>query len=169
MEGQYMAMGHFVDRRIRFPSPRFRQYSKLQNMGKRESIRNATIGSSFSEGVNVWCGFTAAFIVGPFFFEEIGPSDPVTCRVNRTRYETLLRSQLIPALKERVCVFSTIFIQDGARPRIITSVKKLLYPHFGNNRIISRLFRKAWSPRSSNLNPRDFWLWGYLKDAVYGV
>ncbi|GBO25614.1 hypothetical protein AVEN_207854-1 [Araneus ventricosus] len=49
MEGQYMAMGHFMDSRSPFPSPRFLQYSKLQNMGKRECIRNATIGSSFSE------------------------------------------------------------------------------------------------------------------------
>ncbi|GBO23936.1 hypothetical protein AVEN_88225-1 [Araneus ventricosus] len=37
-----MAMEHFVDRRSPFPSPRFCQYSKLQNMGKRESVPNAT-------------------------------------------------------------------------------------------------------------------------------
>ncbi|GBM25964.1 hypothetical protein AVEN_193892-1, partial [Araneus ventricosus] len=48
--GQCMAMGHFVDRRSPFPSPRFCQYSKLRNMGKRESVPNATIASSFSEG-----------------------------------------------------------------------------------------------------------------------
>ncbi|GBL82020.1 hypothetical protein AVEN_50594-1 [Araneus ventricosus] len=70
-----MAMGHFVDRRSPFPSPRFCQFSKLQNLGKRESVPNATIASSFSKGH--WCGFTAAFIVGPFFFQEIGPSGTV--------------------------------------------------------------------------------------------
>ncbi|GBL90155.1 hypothetical protein AVEN_135491-1 [Araneus ventricosus] len=31
-----------------------------------------------SQKVTVWCGFTAAFIVSPFFFEEIGPSGHVT-------------------------------------------------------------------------------------------
>ncbi|GBO15961.1 hypothetical protein AVEN_123548-1 [Araneus ventricosus] len=31
-----------------------------------------------SQKVTVWCGFTAAFMVGPFCFEEIGPSGPVT-------------------------------------------------------------------------------------------
>ncbi|GBM95098.1 hypothetical protein AVEN_3702-1 [Araneus ventricosus] len=51
-----------------------------------------------SQKVTVWCGFTAAFIVGPFFFEEIGPSGPVTCIVNGTRYEYLLQNQLIPVL-----------------------------------------------------------------------
>ncbi|GBM63287.1 hypothetical protein AVEN_224142-1 [Araneus ventricosus] len=33
--GQCMTVEHFVDRRRPFPSPRFCQYSKLQNMGKR--------------------------------------------------------------------------------------------------------------------------------------
>ncbi|GBL98202.1 hypothetical protein AVEN_268286-1 [Araneus ventricosus] len=26
----------------------------------------------------------------------------------------------------------------------------------------------AWPPRSPDLNPWDFWLWGYLKDVMYG-
>ncbi|GBL73768.1 hypothetical protein AVEN_230745-1 [Araneus ventricosus] len=48
--------------------------------------------------VTVRCGFKAAFIVCPFFFEEIGPSGSATCTVNGTRYESILRNQLIPAL-----------------------------------------------------------------------
>ncbi|GBM02986.1 hypothetical protein AVEN_14502-1 [Araneus ventricosus] len=48
--GRCMAMEHFVDRRSPFPSPRFCQYSELQNMGKRESVPNVTIASSFSKG-----------------------------------------------------------------------------------------------------------------------
>ncbi|GBM50112.1 hypothetical protein AVEN_242251-1 [Araneus ventricosus] len=121
-----------------------------------------------SQKVTVWCGFTAAFIVGPFFFEEIGPSGPVTCTVNGTRYEPLLLNQLIPALQQRGCVNSTIFMKDGAPTHIATPVKQLLNLHFGNDRIISRHFPTAWLPRSLNLNPCDFWLWGYLKDVVYG-
>ncbi|GBN68634.1 hypothetical protein AVEN_10309-1 [Araneus ventricosus] len=108
-----MAMEHFVDRRNPFPSPRFWQYSKLQNMGKRESVPNATIASSFSKGHCV-VRFTASFIVGPFFSEEIGPSGPVTCTVNGTRYESFLRNQLIPALQQRGCVDSTIFLHSSA-------------------------------------------------------
>ncbi|GBN83348.1 hypothetical protein AVEN_42479-1 [Araneus ventricosus] len=54
-----------------------------------------------SQKVNVWCGFTASFIVGPFFFEEICPSNPVTCTVNGTRYESVFRNRLIPALQQR--------------------------------------------------------------------
>ncbi|GBM51964.1 hypothetical protein AVEN_194259-1 [Araneus ventricosus] len=121
-----------------------------------------------SQKVTVWCGFTATFIVGPFFFEEIGPSGPVTCTDNGTRYESLLCNQLIPELQQRGCVDSTIFMQDGAPPHIATPVKQLLNLHFGNDRIISRYFPTAWQPRSPDLNPWDLCLWGYLKDEEYG-
>ncbi|GBL99571.1 hypothetical protein AVEN_68835-1 [Araneus ventricosus] len=121
-----------------------------------------------SQKVTVWWGFTAAFIVGPFVLEEIGPSDTVPCTVNGTRYESLWRNQLIPALQQRECVDSTIFMQDGAPPNIATPVKQLLNLHFGNDRIISCHFPTALPPRSPDLNPCDFWLWGYLKDVVYG-
>ncbi|GBM14267.1 hypothetical protein AVEN_167344-1 [Araneus ventricosus] len=133
-------------------------------MGKRESVPNATIASSFSKGHCVM----AAFIVGPFFYEEIGPLGPVTCIVNGTRYESLLHNQLVPALQQRGCVDSTTFMQDGALPHIATPVKQLLNLHFGNDRIISRHFPTAYPPRSPDLNPCDFYLYGYLKDVVYG-
>ncbi|GBM29713.1 hypothetical protein AVEN_156899-1 [Araneus ventricosus] len=121
-----------------------------------------------SQNVTVWCGFTTAFIVESFFFEEIGPSGPLTCSVNGIRYKSLLRNQLIPALQQRVCVDSTIFMQDGAPPHIATPVKQLLNLYFGNVRIISCCFLTAWPVRSPDLNRCDFWLWGYLKDVVYG-
>ena len=33
--------------------------------------------------------------------------------------------------------------------------------------IISRHFPTVWPARSPDLNPCNFWLWGYLKDLVY--
>ncbi|GBM02659.1 hypothetical protein AVEN_258959-1 [Araneus ventricosus] len=92
-----------------------------------------------------------------FFFEAIGLSGPVTCTVNGTRYEYLLRNQLIPALQQRGCVDSTIFMQDGAPLNIATPVKQLLNLHFGNDIIIRLHFPTAWPPRSPDLNPCDFW------------
>ncbi|GBN48480.1 hypothetical protein AVEN_210077-1 [Araneus ventricosus] len=114
-------------------------------MGKRESVPNATI-ALHSQKVTKWCGFMAAFIVGPFFFEEIGYSGAVTCTVNGTHYESLLRNQLIPALQQHGCVNSTIFMQDGAPLHIATPVKQLSNLHFGNDRIISHHFPTAWEP-----------------------
>ncbi|GBM77343.1 hypothetical protein AVEN_2176-1 [Araneus ventricosus] len=122
-------------------------------MGKRESVPIATIASQM---LTVWYEFTAAFILGPFFLGKIRPSGPVVCTVNGTLYETSLRNHLIPALQQRGCVDSTIFMEDGAPFHIATPVKQLLNLHFGNDRIISRYFPTAWPPRSSDLNPSEF-------------
>ncbi|GBN48423.1 hypothetical protein AVEN_84468-1 [Araneus ventricosus] len=96
-----------------------------------------------SQKFTVCCGFSANFIIGPFFFEEIGPSGLVTCTVKGTLYESLLRNQLIRALQQRGCVDGTFFMQDGAPPHISTPVKQLLNLHFGNDKIISRHFLTA--------------------------
>ncbi|GFT37031.1 uncharacterized protein TNCV_175491 [Trichonephila clavipes] len=32
---------------------------------------------------------------------------------------------------------------------------------------VCRAFPTAWPPRSPDLNPSDFWLWGYLKNLAY--
>ncbi|GBN61464.1 hypothetical protein AVEN_199811-1 [Araneus ventricosus] len=114
-----------------------------------------------SQKITMWYGFTAAFIVDPFFFEKIGPSGPVTCTVNGTRYESLLQNQLIPTLQQRGYVESTICMQDGAPPNIATPVSQVLNMHFGNDRIISHHYPKAWPQWSPDLNTCDFWLWGY--------
>ncbi|GFU79430.1 uncharacterized protein TNCV_871991 [Trichonephila clavipes] len=38
-----------------------------------------------SPKVTVWCGFTATFILGSFFFEETTRNGPVTCTVTAKR------------------------------------------------------------------------------------
>ncbi len=58
-------------------------------------------------------------------------------------------------------------MQDGAPPHIGRAVQQLLRNHFTDDRVISRYFHMAWPPRSPNLTPWVFWLWGYLKSNVY--
>ena len=117
--------------------------------------------------MTAWCGFTSSFILGPFFFEEMTPRGPVRCTVTSARYRDLLVQHVIPALQERNCEHTTIFMQDGATPHVARHVKDLLRETFTNDRIISRQFPDDWPSRSPDLNPCDFWLWGYLKDRVY--
>ncbi|GFT86050.1 uncharacterized protein TNCV_3256771 [Trichonephila clavipes] len=57
-------------------------------------------------------------------------------------------------------------MQDGAPPHITRCVTDVLKHHFTEERVISRPFRHLWSPRSPDLNPCDFWLWGHLKQLV---
>ncbi|GBN77327.1 hypothetical protein AVEN_215415-1 [Araneus ventricosus] len=123
-------------------------------------IKRSLCGAGLRQHLSLALSFSRRLVLRKF--------SPVTCTVNGTRYESPSRNQLIPALKHRGCVDSTIFMQDGAPLHIATPVKQLLNLHFGNDRITGRHFPTAWPPRSPYLNPCDFWLWGYLKDVVYG-
>ncbi|GFX79823.1 uncharacterized protein TNCV_4981351 [Trichonephila clavipes] len=67
-----------------------------------------------SPNVTVWCGFSASFILGPYFFEELGAGGPVTCSITVQRYASLLRNKIIPDLQARQCLSRIIFMQDGA-------------------------------------------------------
>ena len=60
-----------------------------------------------------------------------------------------------------------MFMKDGAPNHIARQETALLRAHVGDKRVISKDFPVAWPPRSSDLNPCDFWLWGFLKDHVY--
>ncbi|GFV35673.1 uncharacterized protein TNCV_1892831 [Trichonephila clavipes] len=93
-----------------------------------------------SQKVTVWCGFTATFILGPFFFKETTRNGPVTCTVTARRYKNMLGNFVAPQMLQHQCLDSITFIH--ALPT-------------------------AWPPRSPDLNPCDFWLWGYLKNLVY--
>ncbi|GFU86746.1 transposable element tc3 transposase [Trichonephila clavipes] len=119
-----------------------------------------------SPKVTVWCGFSTFFILGPYFFEELGAGGPVTCSIAGQRYASLLRNKIIPDLQARPCLSRIIFLQDGAPPHITLCVKDVLKHHFTEGRVISRQFRHLWPPRSPDLNPCDFWLWGLLRQLV---
>ena len=59
------------------------------------------------------------------------------------------------------------FQQDGATPHTSNESLALLQQRFPD-RLISRRCDPQWSPHSPDLNPPDFYLWGHLKDRVYG-
>jgi len=54
-------------------------------------------------------------------------------------------------------------MQDSATPHKATIVQTWLKDKFGKKFIDKDL----WPPRSPDLNPCDFYLWGHLKSMVY--
>ncbi|GBM33650.1 hypothetical protein AVEN_77569-1 [Araneus ventricosus] len=79
----------------------------------------------------------------------------------------MLKIFVIPELQQRNRLQDTIFMQDSAPSYIHRSVKQVLLQIFTDERVIIRGFPTAWPPRSPDLNPCDFWLWGFIKDQVY--
>ncbi|GFT99002.1 uncharacterized protein TNCV_3793841 [Trichonephila clavipes] len=119
------------------------------------------------EKVTVWVGFATSTVIGLFFFKEMCDSGFVTTTVTGERYADMLQNRIIPSLADKHLLERTIFMQDGAPPHIARCVNDLLRRSFGDDRVLSRHFHHAWPPRSPNLSPCDYWLWGYLKSQVY--
>ncbi|GFS70960.1 uncharacterized protein TNCV_2720141 [Trichonephila clavipes] len=58
------------------------------------------------------------------------------------------------------------FQQDGATYHTARATIDLLKATFGD-RLISRFGPVNWPPRSCDLTPLDYFLWGYVKSLVY--
>lgn len=104
-------------------------------------------------GVHVWCGISSNGLVGPYFFDGT---------VNGVAYLTLLREFAAPHLT----MPGLHFQQDGAPPHYALIVREWLNTNLPG-RWIGRRGPYEWPPRSPDLTPCDFFLWGYLKDQVY--
>lgn len=116
-----------------------------------------------SPRVTVWCALTSNEIIGPYFFED-DEGNAVT--VNGKRYCALLRRYFIPKLKRKNLIHSAWFQQDGATCHTSKDSMALLREQF-SGRLVSRWGDVSWPPRSPDLTPLDFFLWGYLKSKVY--
>lgn len=107
----------------------------------------------------IWCGFSHGFRLQPFVF-------PFNSNVNGEAYRDLLSEHVVPSLKKLKKCKNTVFMQDGASPHTANLTKDILLKHFGEN-VIGRGFSQFWPSHSPDLNPCDFFLWGYIKDKVY--
>ena len=108
--------------------------------------------------VMVWCAITKEGVLGPFFFDET---------VTGKLYLQMLRSFYLPAARRKgFDLQKTYFMQDGASVHCTEEVLNFLKNVLGD-RVISRRCSFSWPPYSPDLNPLDFFLWGYLKSQVY--
>jgi len=112
--------------------------------------------------VTVWCGFWAGGVIGPYFFEN-ARGDAVT--VNGDRYRGMLTNYFWHQL-DNIGIEDMWFQQDGATCHTARETMQLLHTKFPG-RVISRFGEQNWPPRSCDLTPLDFFLWGYVKQKVY--
>ncbi|GFV68481.1 putative transposable element [Trichonephila clavipes] len=77
----------------------------------------------------------------------------------------MITNFFIPELNNRD-VQELWFQQDGATCHTARATIDLLKDTFGD-RLISRLRPENWAPRSCDLTPLDYFLWGYVKSLVY--
>ena len=114
------------------------------------------------EKTTVWCGLWAGGIIGPYFFKN---DDGRNVTVNGARYRTMISDFLLPQIESND-LYDIWFQQDGATCHTARETMSLLRSHFGEQ-LISRLGPVSWPPRSCDITPLDFFLWGFLKSKVY--
>ncbi|GFV83347.1 transposable element Tc3 transposase [Trichonephila clavipes] len=85
--------------------------------------------------------------------------------VNGDRYKAMITNFFIPELNNQD-VQALWFQQDDATCHTARATIDLLKDMFGD-RLISRFRPVNWPPRSCDLTPLDYFLWGYVKSLVY--
>ncbi|GFW01353.1 uncharacterized protein TNCV_5030061 [Trichonephila clavipes] len=114
------------------------------------------------EKLTVWCALWAGGIIGPYFFKN---DEGHNVTVNGDRYRAMITNFFIPELNNHD-VQELWFQQDGATCHTARATIDLLKDTLGD-RLISRFGPVNWPPRSCDLTPLDYFLWGYVKSLVY--
>jgi len=123
-----------------------------------------------SVGITIWAAVSSKVLIGPYFFHKetgnyIG-SVFDSCTVNGKNYFKMLKEFFYPHCYDFSDQF---FMQDGASPHFAITVRDYLDKKFGCQWIGrgSKLFGVNWPPRSTDLTPCDFGLWGFIREMVY--
>ena len=110
-------------------------------------------------GINIWVGLWRDRVVGPFIFNET---------LNAERYLNFLNTNVLNYLEDvpLIQLRDIWWQQDGApahnERRVVNRLNEIFPNHWiGTNGPVS------WPARSPDLNPLDFFLWGYVKNSVY--
>lgn len=115
-----------------------------------------------AQKVIVWCALWAGGVIGPYFFED---DQGRTQTVTSQRYQTMLRDWFWDQIED-FDLENMWFQQDGAPAHRTNPTIDLLHHKFPN-RVIALFGDVNWPPRSCDLTPLDFFLWGYAKGRVY--
>lgn len=117
--------------------------------------------NQYSEKVNVWCGILNERIVGPFFLDNL----------NGENFLHFLQSDFYDFLMELpLAQRQNLYFQlDGAPAHNSLIVRNFLNVNFPMKWIGRNSPLEPWPPRSPDITPCDFFLWGYLKNKVYAT
>lgn len=109
--------------------------------------------------VNVWVGIIGDHLIGPHFLPY---------RLDGIRYREFLEFHLQELLEDvPIRIRQRMwFMHDGAPPHFRLVAREYLDNEYAA-RWIGRAGPRQWPPRSPDLNPLDFFLWGHLKSLVY--
>lgn len=107
----------------------------------------------------VWCGIIDTNIVGPYFFDDT---------VSANSYINMLQEFVLPELiRLGYNPAEIIYQNDGAPSHTAAQTRQWLTEHFESWIGQREGSEFQWPSRSPDLNPLDFFFWGFLEDIVY--
>lgn len=112
--------------------------------------------------INVWAGIIGDHVIGPYFYQGT---------LTGRRYHEFLQFDL-PVLLQDLDLDTRArmwFQQDGAPPHRSGVAVNHLNNVFANRWIGLRSPIREWPPRSPDLTPLDYFLWGCIKEKVYAT
>jgi len=109
--------------------------------------------------VNVWLGIIGNNVIGPEFIEG---------NVDAHYYSQFLLHRLDELLEDVPLAsrLEMIFQQDGHPAHTSLLARRILNQKFPG-RWIGLHGPQEWPPRSPDLTPMDFFVWGFLKNKIY--
>lgn len=116
----------------------------------------------YSSKVNVFCGILNEKIIGPYFFYE---------NLNGASFLRFLQNEFTDVLDDLPLDYRyNIHLQlDGAPIHNAVAVRNWLNENFPNRWIGRNSPLIRWPPRSPDITPLDFFLWGTIKNKVYAT
>lgn len=115
------------------------------------------------EKISVWAGICGnGSILGPFFFDR---------NVSGPSYLAMLNRDILPSIPNlyphiQNPLQQVWWFQDGAPAHRSRAVKDRLVGVF-DQRLVALGTRVEWPPRSPDLTPMDFFLWGHIKSKIF--
>lgn len=120
--------------------------------------------NSSREKLSVWAGVCGnGTLLGPFFFNRNVTGRSYLEMFNRNILPTLLQ---VYGLNNENQIRNIWWAQDGApahRKREVIQRLSRVFRH----QLVALGHQVEWPPRSPDLTPMDFFVWGYLKSQVY--
>ena len=110
-----------------------------------------------SPSICVWAAISHRGLIGPYFYDT---------PINAVKYHDMLSTYVFPLLRQLDDFDDLWLMQDGAPPHFGNIVRNFL----DENAPVGWIGRRGtidWAPRSPDLTPMDFFLWGAVKDKVF--
>lgn len=114
--------------------------------------------SLHSPCTTAWAAIWEHGVIGPYFIDG---------NITSVEYLNMLNTKFWPEVQRRHLQNKLLFMQDGAPPHWGLQVRYWLNQHFPQRWMGRGSANMPWPPRSPDITPCDFFLWGFVKSKVF--